>query len=43
MWSLFDEQRELKPKMFSNGKTQEDVIREVVNEIKSGHKIIGSH
>ena len=44
MWSLFEtkkgENKELKPRLFSNGKTQEDVVNEVVKEIKNGHKII---
>lgn len=47
MWSLFEkkgeENVELKPKIFSNGKTQEDVVNEVVNEIRKGRKIIFIH
>lgn len=47
MWSLFEEKkgviRELKPKTFSNGKTQEDVVNEVVSEIKKGRKVIFVH
>ncbi len=31
---------ELKPLVFSNGKTQEDIVREVLDAIKSGEKII---
>lgn len=42
-WSLFDGKKELKPKIFSNGKTQEDVVNEVVSEIKKGKKIIFIH
>ena len=43
-WSLFDEKKgELKPKVFSNGKTQEDIVNEVVKEIKNGQKIIFIH
>jgi Rad3-related DNA helicase len=43
MWSLNDEKGELKPKVFSNGKSQEEVVREIVKEIKSGQKIIFLH
>jgi Rad3-related DNA helicase len=44
VWSLFDEKgQELKAKVFSNGKSQEDVVNEVVNEIKKGMKIIFIH
>jgi len=39
-WSLYDNKKELKPIRFSNGKTQEDVVNEIVKEIKSGKKII---
>ncbi len=43
-WSLFDEKgRELKPIIFSNGKTQEDIANNVVSEIKKGTKIIFIH
>jgi ABC-type dipeptide/oligopeptide/nickel transport system ATPase component len=40
VWSLFDKRGALKPKIFSNGKSQEDVVNEVVNEINKGTKII---
>lgn len=40
MWSLYEGKKELKPLKFSNGKTQEDVVNEVVNEIRNGEKII---
>jgi Rad3-related DNA helicase len=47
MWSLFEEKdgkkTELKPKMFSNGKSQEDIVKEAVEEIKKGRKIIFIH
>ncbi len=44
VWSLFDEKKgELKPRVFSNGKTQEDVVNEVLSEIKKGTKIIFIH
>jgi Rad3-related DNA helicase len=40
MWSLYQEKEFLKPLRFSNGKTQEDVVREVLNSVKEGYKII---
>jgi Rad3-related DNA helicase len=43
VWSLFDEKGELKPKTFSNGKTQDDIANEVVSEIKKGTKLIFIH
>jgi Rad3-related DNA helicase len=47
MWSLFEDKKgvikELVPKKFSNGKTQEDVVNEVVSEIKKGRKVIFVH
>ncbi|MBM3247367.1 DUF2075 domain-containing protein, partial [Candidatus Pacearchaeota archaeon] len=47
MWSLFEEKKgvikELVPKRFSNGKTQEDVVNEVVAEVKKGRKVIFVH
>ena len=54
MWSLFEEKKgetreskpvaiDLKPKVFSNGKSQEDVVNEVVSEVKKGRKIIFIH
>lgn len=43
MWSLFEGKKELKPKVFSNGKTQEDIVNEAVSEIKKGRKIIFIH
>lgn len=43
-WSLFDEKKgELRPRAFSNGKNQEDIVNEAVAEIKSGAKIIFIH
>jgi len=33
-WSLCSGEKELKPLKFSNGKTQEDVVREIVDSIK---------
>jgi len=42
MWSLYsgDNQEVLKPLVFSNGKNQEDIVKEVVEAIKQGNKII---
>lgn len=40
MWSLNENNCELKPLVFSNGKTQEDIVEEVIESIKQGHKII---
>jgi hypothetical protein len=44
-WSLHCtiENRKLEPLKFSNGKTQEDVVNEVVNLIKGGTKIVLIH
>ena len=42
-WSLYDNNKLLKPLMFSNGKTQEDIVNQIVNSIKSGKKIILLH
>jgi Rad3-related DNA helicase len=44
MWSLYQKNEGkdefLAPLVFSNGKTQEDVVKEVVDEIKKGTKVI---
>ena len=40
MWSLYEEEKELKPLVFSNGKSQVDVIKEVCDAIGEGFKII---
>ena len=42
-WNLYEKGRFLEPLKFSNGKTQEDVVKEVLNSIKEGHKIIFIH
>ncbi|HIH33653.1 MAG TPA: DEAD/DEAH box helicase family protein [Nanoarchaeota archaeon] len=39
-WNLYEEGRLLPPLKFSNGKTQEDVVNEVLAAIKEGHKVI---
>lgn len=41
VWSLKNKEGEfLKPLVFTNGKTQEDVVNDVLGAIKEGHKII---
>ena len=42
-WSLYKNKNKLNPLKFSNGKTQEDVVKEVVNLIKSGKKMVFLH
>ncbi|MEK6918779.1 MAG: helicase C-terminal domain-containing protein [Nanoarchaeota archaeon] len=43
-WSLYEEkdgvERLLPPLMFSNGKTQEDVVKEIIKAIEEGNKLI---
>lgn len=43
MWSLYKNGEFLEPLRFSNGKTQEDVVEEVLREINHGQKIIFIH
>ena len=40
MWSLIENGKELKPIVFSNNKSQEDVVKEIVSSIKAGNKLI---
>lgn len=40
MWSLYEENNFLKPIKFSNGKTQEDIVNDVLKSIEEGYKII---
>jgi Rad3-related DNA helicase len=42
-WDLYERGKFLEPLRFSNGKTQEDVVKEVVDSIKAGEKIIFIH
>jgi Rad3-related DNA helicase len=42
-WDLYEKGKFLEPLKFSNGKTQEDVVKEVVDSIKAGEKIIFIH
>jgi len=39
-WNLYQNGEFLKPLKFSNGKTQEDVVKEILKSIKEGEKII---
>ncbi|MFA5764365.1 MAG: helicase C-terminal domain-containing protein [archaeon] len=40
MWNLYEDEKELKPLVFSNGKSQEAVIREVIESVNAGNNII---
>ncbi|MBS3090406.1 DEAD/DEAH box helicase family protein [Candidatus Pacearchaeota archaeon] len=40
MWSLREGEKNFEPLVFSNGKNQEDIVKEVVESIKRGSKII---
>ena len=42
-WSLWGEGKKLEPLRFSNGKTQEDVVDEVVSLIEGGQKVVFIH
>ena len=42
-WSLYKDENLLEPLRFSNGKTQEDVVREIVELIQKGKKVIFLH
>ena len=42
-WSLYQDDKPLNPLRFSNGKTQEDIVKEIVELIKSGKKVIFLH
>lgn len=42
-WSLYKNGKKLEPLKFSNEKTQEDVVREVVEAVKGGNKLIFLH
>ncbi|MFH1501263.1 MAG: helicase C-terminal domain-containing protein [archaeon] len=39
-WSLYEKEAELKPLVFSNNKSQQDVVKEVIKAVDEGHKII---
>ena len=40
MWSLYNQDKYLEPLVFSNGKTQKDIVKETIEAIKEGHKVI---
>lgn len=40
VWNLYEKGKFLEPLKFSNGKTQEDIVKEVLDLIKKGKKII---
>lgn len=40
MWSLYQNDKFLGPLKFSNRKTQEDIVNEIINLIKEGNKVI---
>lgn len=42
-WSLYKNGRALAPLKFSNGKTQEDVVKEIIDLIEHGKKVIFLH
>lgn len=42
-WSLYEEEKPLSPLKFSNNKTQEDIVEEIVKLIKQKNKIIFLH
>lgn len=43
MWNLYRQDKFLEPLHFSNGKTQKDVVREVLESVDKGNKIIFIH
>jgi len=40
MWSLYENDQLLDPLVFSNGKTQQDIVSEVIDATKNGSKVI---
>ena len=42
-WNLYENGKFLEPLKFSNGKTQEDIVKEVLDAIDNRHKIIFIH
>ena len=43
MWSLYEGDKFLEPLKFSNGKNQKDIVKEVLDAVKEGNKIIFIH
>ncbi len=42
-WSLYSDDKKLDPLIFSNGKSQEDIVEEIVGLINEGNKVIFLH
>lgn len=42
-WSFYSNEKLIPPLRFSNGKTQEDVVKEIIDSVKEGHKVIFLH
>ena len=42
-WSLYQDDKPLTPLKFSNGKTQGDIVKEIVELIRAGKKVIFLH
>jgi len=42
-WNLYQNDKFLEPLCFSNGKTQNDIVKEILDSIKQGHKVIFIH
>ena len=40
IWSLYNKEKYLEPFVFSNGKSQLDIVKEAIEAIKDGHKVI---
>ena len=40
MWNLYEKDKFLEPLCFSNGKSQADIVKEVLDAVKEGHKVI---
>ena len=40
VWSLYEGEKSLPPLVFSNGKSQADIVQEVLDAIKEGNKVI---
>ena len=43
IWNLYENDKFLEPLVFSNGKSQEDIVKEVLDAIDKDHKIIFIH
>ena len=43
MWSLKEGEKDLKPIVFSNNKDQKDIVKETLDAVKEGYKIIFIH